>query len=607
MRKTSLVRKIVATIAIPSFFTAVLVVAVITWTEWKLSRSDLLEAAIAKGKIVASNSTAALAFGNPNDAKNTLSSLSSDSQIKMAILYNRQGLPFASYLSPGSEASYPGDPQTTGHFFREGALELFEPVHQNTLPLGTLYLRIDLAPLYNRLYTFLAAGIAAGVGAAAVAFVLAYLLQSSISRPILNLAEVARTIASEKNYGIRAVDTDSYPEATELTQSFNNMLDRIQSQDDTLRQSELQFRRAIQNAPIPIAICIQDGDVLELSVGWEESVGFRPASVGNLFDWFRDRAQAETADHIRETVAALEPNGNTADLGEIHVRDSSGGERIWQAKATTIGDFQRGRSVWLLIAVDMTERIRYSQDLERQSLELKRSNQELDDFAYIASHDMKEPLRGIYNNALFLDEYYRDKLGEDGARRLERMQFLCKRLETLIDDLLYYSRIGRQELAIQKVDPNRMVKDIAKMLETTLEESNGEIVIVNPLPPCVCDGIRVQEVLLNLITNALKYNDSPRKTIEVGFRDEMNGHRNVYFVRDNGYGIDPRFHEEVFRIFKRLNAESDDTKGTGSGLTFVKKIVERHNGTVWVESELAKGSTFYFTLEASSPVTPVYL
>ncbi|HEU5046636.1 MAG TPA: PAS domain S-box protein [Rickettsiales bacterium] len=249
---------------------------------------------------------------------------------------------------------------------------------------------------------------------------------------------------------------------------------------------------------------------------------------------------------------------------------------------------------------DITMRKQADREREKLILDLKRSNQELDDFAYIASHDLKEPLRGLFNNASFLLEDYNDKLDAEGRGRLQRLGYLCQRMESLVNDLLYFSRLGRQELAIQQTDLNKVIHDIGGMIETTLKDSNGEILIPRPLPVIVCDKVRITEVFRNLIVNAIKYNDSHRKTVEIGCLDEVvrpyGTERSVFYVRDNGIGIEKEFFEEIFRIFKRLNVEDDNKKGTGVGLTFVKKIIERHGGRIWLESELGKGSTFYFTI-----------
>jgi signal transduction histidine kinase len=233
--------------------------------------------------------------------------------------------------------------------------------------------------------------------------------------------------------------------------------------------------------------------------------------------------------------------------------------------------------------------------------ELERSNQELDDFAYIASHDLKEPLRGLFNHATFLLEDYKDKIDQDGVRRLTRLGQLCQRMERLINDLMYFSRLGRADLAVQKTDPNAAIIEIQQMMETVLRERHARIIVPRVLPHIVCDRARVTEAFRNLISNAVKYNDKAERLVEIGFLESVDTEdgpqRNVFYVKDNGIGIDPEFHKEIFRIFKRLqNASDGQDTGTGVGLTFVKKIVERHGGRIWLESESGKGTVFYFNL-----------
>lgn len=254
-----------------------------------------------------------------------------------------------------------------------------------------------------------------------------------------------------------------------------------------------------------------------------------------------------------------------------------------------------------IVARDISDRRMAEEQLHRYMKELVRSNQELDDFAYIASHDLKEPLRGLFNHATFLIEDYADKLGEDGVRRLKRLSQLSQRMETLINDLLYFSRLGRTSLAVQEIDPTTIINEIQQMMEGFLKERNARIAVQLPMPRIVCDRPRITEVFRNLITNGVKYNDKEERLVEVGFLESANSpqgpQQNVFYVRDNGIGIEPEFHEEIFRIFKQLRKDGGDSEsGTGAGLTFVKKIIDRHKGDIWLESQPGKGSTFYFTL-----------
>tara|TARA_X000001036_G_C20694192_1_gene810595 strand:- start:22091 stop:22618 length:528 start_codon:yes stop_codon:yes gene_type:complete len=168
-------------------------------------------------------------------------------------------------------------------------------------------------------------------------------------------------------------------------------------------------------------------------------------------------------------------------------------------------------------------------------------------------------------------------------------------MEKLIDDLLYFSRLGRHELAIRETDLNEVIKDIISLMENTIEEENVQIHIPQKLPTIICDKTKITELYRNLITNAIKYNDKDTKIIEIGFSIQEDKTL-LFYVKDNGIGIDPVFYESVFRIFKRLNEEDEKIRGSGVGLTFVKKIVERHNGRIWVDSNLGEYTTFYFTL-----------
>jgi PAS domain S-box-containing protein len=254
------------------------------------------------------------------------------------------------------------------------------------------------------------------------------------------------------------------------------------------------------------------------------------------------------------------------------------------------------RRLYVGILRDITAR----KDVETERLDLiaglKQSNQELDDFAYIASHDLKEPLRGLFNNAQFLREDYEGLVDESGKKRFDRIFFLCKRMEKLIDDLLYFSRLGRQHLAYRKTDLNVVVHDILEQIESASGQSRVAFEVKELLPVLVCDETRIGEVFRNLITNAIKYNDKSEKLVEIGCLHEQAGQRHVLYVRDNGIGIPAQFQHDVFTIFKRLHPEDDKVRGSGVGLTFAKKIVERHGGHLWLESEPGQGTTFFFTL-----------
>ncbi len=253
----------------------------------------------------------------------------------------------------------------------------------------------------------------------------------------------------------------------------------------------------------------------------------------------------------------------------------------------------------LFLGAAVAERRKLEQQLRQYTQALERSNRELDDFTYIVSHDLKEPLRGLKRFSQFLLEDYHDKLDDDGKSKLDTISTLVVRLETLLDTLLYYSRLGRVETAVSAVRLEDIIKNVTDMLAISLKEKNTVVEIMGHLPVVRCNPVRIQEVFQNLIGNALKYNDKPENRIEIGF---MTDHpkvpgETVFYVRDQGIGIAEKHLHAIFNIFKRLHAQNAYGGGTGSGLAIVKKIIRQHGGDIWAESPgEGQGTTFYFTI-----------
>jgi len=296
-------------------------------------------------------------------------------------------------------------------------------------------------------------------------------------------------------------------------------------------------------------------------------------------------------------------NSDEVDINEESFTDPHGQQHVFSTKKVAFLN-EQGEKFLVGVIRDITDVKESEAKLMSYMGALERSNKELDDFAYIASHDLKEPLRGIHNHSRFLLEDNSDKLDPESVKKLTRLVYLSQRMEKLVNDLLYFSRLGRQDLAIQSTDMNSVIHDVDNTLDVFLADHHARIIVPTPLPTVTCDKPRVTEAFRNLITNAVKYNDKPEKIVEIGFLDtKMHSkgtlYKNVFYVKDNGRGIASEFYEEIFRIFKRLqnNKNGAEEEGTGAGLTFVKKIVERHGGKIWLESVPGQETTFYFTLE----------
>lgn len=254
-----------------------------------------------------------------------------------------------------------------------------------------------------------------------------------------------------------------------------------------------------------------------------------------------------------------------------------------------------------------------AEELAEFNARLARSNAELDAFAYVAGHDLKEPLRGIYKNAFYLMEDVSNGrvLDAPAAVRLESVLRLAGRMDSLLDALLHFAQVSHLSLAREDTDLAVILVEALDMIGVRLLESGVEIRISRPLPQVVCDRMCVREILLNLLTNAVKYRDKPNPWVEIGYLDaddvaptfatplpapaDTAGQR-IYYVRDNGIGIDMRHRERIFDIFKRLHPREAFGGGSGAGLAIARKLVEQHNGRIWLDAEPGVGSCFYFTL-----------
>jgi light-regulated signal transduction histidine kinase (bacteriophytochrome) len=247
----------------------------------------------------------------------------------------------------------------------------------------------------------------------------------------------------------------------------------------------------------------------------------------------------------------------------------------------------------LLAIEDITERKRLEADLMRQTAALQRSNDELQQFGYIVSHDLTEPLRMITSYLQLLAQHSQGRLDATAEEYLAFAVDGAQRMQNLIKDLLAYTRVGSgADVLPMSVDCEALLTRTLGDLQLTLQETGAEVTH-DPLPTVLGDAGQLGLVWQNLLSNALKFRGKTPPRIHVSAQREAHGWR--FAVRDNGLGIDPQHAERIFRVFQRLHTRSA-YPGTGIGLAICKKIVERHGGRIWVESTPGAGSTFYFTI-----------
>jgi light-regulated signal transduction histidine kinase (bacteriophytochrome) len=241
---------------------------------------------------------------------------------------------------------------------------------------------------------------------------------------------------------------------------------------------------------------------------------------------------------------------------------------------------------------EMTERKEAEQQLKQANAELARSNQELEQFAYVASHDLREPLRKIKSYTDLLAKRYQGQLDEKADKYIAYITDGAVRMQTLITDLLTYSRVGRAEITLEPTDLNAVLNRTLTDLSTAIQESSA-LITTDALPTVRANPGQIGQLLQNLIANAIKFSGNQPPQIQI--RAVQHDQSWMISVRDNGIGIEPQYADRIFVIFQRLHTR-DEYPGTGIGLAVCKKIVECHGGQIWVESEPGCGTTFSFTL-----------
>ena len=247
----------------------------------------------------------------------------------------------------------------------------------------------------------------------------------------------------------------------------------------------------------------------------------------------------------------------------------------------------------IVVSHDITQRKQLEEELKETVKELRHSNDELQQFAYVASHDLQEPLRTITSFTQLIERRYKNRLDSDADEFIEYIVDAAKRMQTLIKDLLNYSRVATGEKEFELIDTEELIKSALNNLNTAICENNAEITCEN-LPKIMVDKRQMIQLFQNLIGNAIKFR-KPECPPKIHIKAHKDKNECIFSVADNGIGMEPQYTERIFTIFQRLHTK-EEYEGTGIGLAISKKVVELHSGRIWVESKPGKGSTFYFMI-----------
>ena len=361
------------------------------------------------------------------------------------------------------------------------------------------------------------------------------------------------------------------------------------------RKSEQRYRSLLEATAQTIWINNPEGEMRGEQPGWA-------ALTGQSYEEYQGHGwtQAIHPQDRDRTVALFEAAVRTGGvfLCEHRVRRCDGEWRYFNASSAPVHEEDGAIHEWFGVHTDVTEKKNVEIEREQLIVALKRSNEDLDQFAYVTSHDLKAPLRGIANLSQWVEEDLAEKISAEGREQMHLLRGRVHRLEALINGILSYSRAGRLRDKAEAVDLGQLFREVIELLAPP---QNVFFDLQPGLPTIITERVPLQQVCMNLISNAIKYADRGDPRILIACLDTEEGYR--FTVKDNGGGIAPEFHKRIWVIFQTLEAR-DKVEATGIGLSIVKKIVESRGGRVWIDSSLGAGASFNFLWPKRAKASP---
>lgn len=402
--------------------------------------------------------------------------------------------------------------------------------------------------------------------------------------------------------------------SSELVHELQVHQAELQMQNEELRgaQEELaklyhEYHELYNEAPTGYFSLDKNGNIRNVNIKGTELLGLeKERIIGRSLIRFIQK------EYRNDYFNALNHAINTTENQEVEIQ-LNGHEVPFYVHIEIMPVFNKYDEKYRITIIDISDRKKAEEELrlahdnleekvEKRTIELKEaiealehSNEELQQFAYVASHDLQEPLRTIASFTQLLERRYKGKFDSDADEFMDFIVDAAVRMKEQIEGLLEYSRIATQAGKFEPVDTDEIVNQTIKLLDTSINEANAELTY-EKLPVVNIDAKQLQRVFQNLISNAIRFRkcEEPLQVHISSYKSE-DGKEYVFSVQDNGIGIEEQYSERIFTIFQRLHTR-DEYQGTGIGLSIVKRIIERHGGRIWVESEFGVGSTFYFTI-----------
>jgi PAS domain S-box-containing protein len=583
-------------------FTVLFIYEIVSYREDTIREMNVL------ANLLAANSTAALAFDDAEAAHEILSAVKAEPLIVAAVLYRVNGEVLTSFQPDTTQRDMPTHPQSGGFKISRGRVEGFVPVMLEQKNVGTLYMRRSMRDMEERLLLYLVIGGSVII----VTFVLTYLLSNrlerSISNPLISLSNIAAKVSEDHDYSVRANDPAD-GEIAQLKNAFNIMLSKIEIQSNEIQRHnqllesrieertkayrrEKEFAEAVINSSL-VLIAVFDTEMR--FIGYNEK-------CQEEFGLTRDQVLGKKFDEAMPQVKGT--------LTHQSIIRALGGEFIHneQYRSAVTGAYYESFIRPLknengeIYAVLMTAH--NINGFVETNAELQKRNADLEQFAYVASHDLQEPLRKVL---LFTDRLKEElpEKNESVMRYMDRIENAARRMSNLIRDVLAYSRLTGLEQSFVPTDLNEILAQVRIDLDLFVEEK-GAVIRSDRLPVVNGNTLQLHQLFSNLLNNAIKFCDRTpliQITCAPASEDEVSSERlplntagySKIRVIDNGVGFDPRYADKIFTLFQRLHQDKK-YGGTGIGLALCKKIVNNHHGSINVVSEPGVGTTFTILL-----------
>jgi len=412
----------------------------------------------------------------------------------------------------------------------------------------------------------------------------------SITRGIKEVIRIATKIRAG-DFSERA-KVFSNDEIGDLSNSFNEMINELQANVVAIKEGEEQIQTIFKNAPDAVVVINESGLILRWNSRAEEIFGWTAGEVIGMplqEIIFPERFRES---HQKGMKHFLELNVGTAQNKRLELHAVRKDQTEFDMGLSIAPTLLKGHHFFIGFIRDISFRKKSEALIRQQSQELIRSNKELEQFAYVASHDLQEPLRIITSYLQIIEKKYKYKIDKDADTFIHFTVDAAARMHTLINDLLTYSRVGSKGKEFLNTDSNAIVKKALDNLYTSVNETHAKISF-STLPHIQADESQMVQVFQNIIGNAIKFSSGKTPEIKIAASDKETHW--LFSISDNGIGIQKEYMDKIFIIFQRLHSIAE-YPGTGIGLAICRKIIERHGGTIWAESEFGKGTTFNFTI-----------